>query len=222
MARLKRHLPNIRIDALCITDRCHEIKPERMISPGWGHGPFPPGPWQEEPDRVDFKHNGLYCMVHRNGSGAWCGYVAVSRSNPAFGHHYDDISVSVHGGLTFADRCGGHLCHMGPSKALWWVGFDCSHFMDLSPVLEAARLTVSSFRQLHPDGFLGMHYRDLGYVMKETHQLAAQVSGLSRSDVKFTRSFDGKFRASGYKALPKTIRRLGNAVSILVREATAR
>lgn len=185
MPRQKRHLPNIRPTSLCAVEHCHDIKPERTIQPGWGHGPFPPGPWQEEPDRVDFKHNGLHCMVHRNGSGSWCGYVAVPKSHPAFGHHYDDINVSVHGGLTYSGKCGGHLCHLGPRKALWWMGFDCSHFMDLSPVLDAFRRELP---RRTPTGLEGI-YRDLNYVTNETHALAAQVSGLTRSQVKFRKRY---------------------------------
>src|SRR6266850_2791634 len=100
------------------------------------------GPWVGEVSRVDFKHFGLDCFVHRNGNpkddgafGDWCGYVGVSRKHPAFGTHYDGIDVQVHGGLTYAAKCGHHLCHEKPA-ARWWLGFDCAHAGDYMPGME--------------------------------------------------------------------------------------
>ncbi len=79
------------------------------------HAEWGDGPWNGEPDRIDFKAAGLDCFIHRGPMGSWCGYVGVGRKNPAFGHDYDDVNVSVHGGLTFAHKCqpSGHLCHIG-------------------------------------------------------------------------------------------------------------
>ena len=34
-----------------------------------------------------------------------CGYVGVGPGHPSHGVHYDNVDVSVHGGLTFADGC---------------------------------------------------------------------------------------------------------------------
>lgn len=38
---------------------------------------WPVGPWTTEPDRVDFRHAGLPCILHRGFLGAWCGYAGV-------------------------------------------------------------------------------------------------------------------------------------------------
>lgn len=170
MARRHLHHPVNLPSSICVLEKCCEIKPVRQISSGWGHGVFPPGPWETEPDRVDFSHCGLQCMVHRNGAGAWCGYVAVPRSHPAFGHPYDDFSVRVHGGLTYSDKCQGHICHLGPRK--WWIGFDCAHAFDLMPAMVA-------FREDNHYIAWERHeiYRDLDYVMKETRELASQLKG---------------------------------------------
>ena len=69
---------------------------------GWGDGP-----WLSEPDKVQFKDpdTGLDCLIVRNRFGALCGYVGVPAGHPAHGKDYDDVDVSVHGGLTFSGHC---------------------------------------------------------------------------------------------------------------------
>lgn len=71
----------------------------------WGHGE-----WQDEPDKVQWrdKATGLPCLIVRNHSGAWCGYVGLDETHPLHGKGYNDVSVDVHGGLTFAGFCRSH------------------------------------------------------------------------------------------------------------------
>ncbi len=68
---------------------------------GWGNGP-----WQNEPDKIQWmdEATGYPCLMVRP-HGSWCGYVGVPPTHPAFGKSYDDVNVSVHGGLTFASKC---------------------------------------------------------------------------------------------------------------------
>jgi len=65
------------------------------------------GPWDDEPDKVQWidKETDLDCLIVRNRGGALCGYVGVPPSHPWFEKGYDDVDVSVHGGLTFSDTC---------------------------------------------------------------------------------------------------------------------
>lgn len=161
-------------EKFCDEKRCREV----IARPWWGEGP-----WNHEPDRVDFRWHGLDCFVHRNsgngrdweGTGSWCGYVGVSRKHPAFGHGYDEVNVDVHGGLTFAEKCHphGHLCHVG--GVVWWLGFDCAHAFDLSPAMQAH---MKKFDELIGRDVSALHetYRDLPYVMKETRHLAFQLA----------------------------------------------
>jgi len=157
---------------VCIAEKCHEVKPRSE----WGDGP-----WNNEPDRFDFKANGFHCFIHRNSNitGSWCGYVGVPRSHPAFGHHYDEVNVQVHGGLTFSDKCGSHICHVG--GVVWWLGFDCSHAFDLSPRMDAYLKEVIPEREspLH-----GNHYWAMQEVVAETKSLAKQLASIGR--VKYT------------------------------------
>lgn len=124
------------------------------------------GPWDNEPDRVDFEHAGLPCLLLRNPFGAWCGYAAVPPGHPLHGTDADDAELDVHGGVTYADRCQSPICHVpkpGEPDDVWWFGFDCAHFRDLVPGM--------------PLGLLPPHgiYRDVNYARTETESLAAQL-----------------------------------------------
>lgn len=50
----------------------------------WGDGP-----WQQEPDRLEFEHAGLPCILNRAPvTGAWCGYVGVPPGHKLYGIWY--------------------------------------------------------------------------------------------------------------------------------------
>jgi hypothetical protein len=59
----------------------------------WG-----PGPWQDEPDRLEWKdeRTGLACKILRNTTlGNLCGYVGLPATHPYFGWNYgDDIKLA--------------------------------------------------------------------------------------------------------------------------------
>jgi hypothetical protein len=70
---------------------------------------WPRGPWDAEPDKVQWQDEatGLPCLIVRNGSGSLCGYVGVPPGHLAYGKDYGTgaLDVDVHGGLTFASQC---------------------------------------------------------------------------------------------------------------------
>lgn len=111
-------------------------------------GQWGDGPWVEEPDKLQWTDSatGYPCLIVRNRMGALCGYVGVAEGHPYFGKHYDEVSVNVHGGLTFASLCqegpeDHAICHIpapGQPDHVWWFGFDCSHGMDYSPSIRAS------------------------------------------------------------------------------------
>lgn len=128
------------------------------------------GAWSAEPDRVEWRTNGVPCLIVRNHMGALCGYAAVAPGHPLHGRGYDVayevLSRGVHGGLTYADACveGGHICHVplaGEPADVWWFGFDCSHCGDHTPALGPCR---------------GEQYRDVAFVRDEVESLAAQLA----------------------------------------------
>lgn len=140
--------------------------------PKWG-----PGPWQDEPDRVEFEHEGIACLMSRQSQiGHWCGYVGVEPGHPWHGeakYFWDrQDGPEVHGGVTFGAECGGFVCHVpkpGKPENLWWIGFDCAHLGDLSPSIHR---NVGHF--LFDIGG-GEHYRTADYVRREVERLAEQA-----------------------------------------------
>lgn len=124
------------------------------------------GPWDNEPDRVDFITNGYAAFTLRGPMGSWCGYVGVPETHPAFGKDYSSIELEldVHGGITYAEKCQGAICHIpapGMPDEVWWLGFDTAHYMDLSP----------KDNYVSPDAT----YRDIGYIIAECIRLAKQL-----------------------------------------------
>lgn len=118
----------------------------------------------------------LTCLIVRNGGGALCGYVGVGMTHPAFGKGYNDVDVMVHGGLTFAGECqktedeGRGVCHVHPGGGkVWWLGFDCSHYGDVTPKYDALAKMIAGDRST---------YKDVDYVKNEVANLAIQVAAM--------------------------------------------
>lgn len=143
----------------------------------WGDGP-----WQTEPDKIQWidEATGLDCLMHRGPMGAWCGYVGVTEGHPAFGVGYGSVDeLDVHGGLTYADFCretsdeSKGICHVpepGRPARVWWLGFDCAHYDDRQPRMEALD-SMRGYTAL----FSGTVYRDRAYVENEVRSLAQQL-----------------------------------------------
>ena len=144
---------------------------------------WPSGPWDWEPDRVDWVDagTGLPCLALRSPTmGCWCGYVAVPPGHRYHGAEYDDINVRVHGGLTFAGPCmddNNHpkheqVCHVpapGEPDDVWWFGFDCGHGgRDVLPRILGMDRDLPSFP--------GTVYRTIEYVREQCEMLARQLA----------------------------------------------
>lgn len=133
-------------------------------------------PWETEPNHLEFKANGLPCIIHRVDHGALCGYVGVPPGHPLYGKDYDSTGeIEVHGGITYADSCQGSICHKvspGEPDDIWWFGFDCVHAGDYAPGFPG------------PDGRrfpIGQpeNYKTIEYVYAECESLANQLNALS-------------------------------------------
>lgn len=137
----------------------------------WG-----PGQWQQEPDFIEWRACGLPClMVRHSEAGHWCGYVAVPPGHPLHGRDYgdSDTQIDVHGGLTYSGACEGKVCHVpGPGEPddVWWLGFDCAHWADLSP----GRAALYGGMGIERD--VVEQYRDAVWVQRETERLARQLA----------------------------------------------
>jgi hypothetical protein len=150
----------------------------------WG-----PGPWQDEPDRVDFVHAGLPCLALRHPNhGSWCGYAAVRPGHPLHGRDWreHDLPLEFH----------WQVCHVpapGEPDGVWWFGGDFSHFRDFCPgdeshlaqLYEAARAKGSDAAfALRPRGENDMLfrqvYRNLPYVRAQIERLAEQLAAIAK------------------------------------------
>lgn len=158
------------------SDTCRSCEENEAERPDWGEGP-----WQNEPNYVPaFRHASLLCLLHRGGSGAWCGYVGVEPEHPVHGLDYNAVhellpNLEVHGGLTYSEQCAGHICHVpepGETDDVWWLGFDCNHSGDLAP---SAAATGRKYGLSLP-GFPGDRYRTMEYCRRETMRLAEQLT----------------------------------------------
>lgn len=139
------------------------------------------GPWLDEPDRAEWVHQGMACLLERNRLGAWCGYVGLPPAHPWHGLGRDAVralapDLSVHGGLTYGRACADPICHVpasGESENLWWLGFDCGHDGDIVPGISqflARHRAAHNLVPTEPDV-----YRDFDYAKRETEALAEQA-----------------------------------------------
>ena len=142
------------------------------------------GPWDDEPDRIQWTDDatGLPCLILRNRSGAWCGYVGVAIDHPwASAEYGSDIPADVHGGVSYRAACDGDpqtgICHVpepGQPDHAFWIGFDCQHCYDFAP---GAAARERAYMPRHLQARLGemVEYRDERYARAETRKLAAQA-----------------------------------------------
>lgn len=77
-----------------------------------------------------YQENKKYRIVGiMTSSGYRCGYISVPVDHPYYKVYYDEIDIDVHGGLTFSKF--SKVYPVITSKDTYWIGFDCSHCMDL-------------------------------------------------------------------------------------------
>lgn len=143
---------------------------------------WPEGDWDGEPDREEWRSHGLPCLIVRNDLGALCGYVGVPPGHRMHGKALDDADdLSVHGGISYANACAGHICHVpreGEPDDVWWLGFDCGHGWDFMPGLYAnLRKALAGLKDplFESDARYGT-YRPIGYVRGEVERLAEQLA----------------------------------------------
>ena len=121
------------------------------------------GPWDHEPDEVTWTSvdpaalvlQEVPCLVKRNmGIGSLCGYVFLPNNHPWALVGFNQSSVDVHGGVSYARHADG----------LFVVGFDCAHAWDVVP-----GIVGSSFGDCV--------YRDIEFVRGQCEYLAQQARG---------------------------------------------
>jgi hypothetical protein len=166
------------MDAKIVAEHAQEcsLKREAMKQAGLQ------GPWDGEPDRLEWKHQGLDCLMVRNPALLhWCGYVGVPKGHPFYEKHYDRVDAEAHGGLTYSERCQGPVCHVADDGAapVWWLGFDCAHSGDLVPAMKLSEMLFGpSLRASMEAIHAGDVYRDATFVKAEVNSLAEQLAAV--------------------------------------------
>lgn len=160
--------PSLRTMALSKEDQELIFETEEKLLRNVDRKNWPEGPWDKEPDHLEWTTQvGLPAVLQRNSLGSLCGYVGVPPSHPAYQTGYDDVTgyddmgVSVHGGLTYSEPEAPYSHQTG----FWWFGFDAGHHGDISPSMLG--LLGSSSQ----DG----SYRDVSYIKRECEDLARQL-----------------------------------------------
>lgn len=166
------------------------------------------GPWDDEPDHVEWRHNGVPCMAVRNRMGCWCGYAGVDPKHPYYGLGYSDVEsiLDAHGGITYANGCSAGICHVptdGETDQIWWFGFDTAHYNDFMPASTAYPKRIPGWPKSNAmtDGT----YRDMQYIYEETNQLADQL--IEKRSTKWRRNLTGWGDDFGIRELVNTAKR---------------
>jgi hypothetical protein len=139
----------------------------------------------------EWEHAGLKCaVVQAIPGGHRCGYVRVPPGHAAHGKDYNDVSVEVHGGLTFGEiePCAHD------DGAGFWFGFDCCHAWDAryDPKVRPEDLSGewAQVLQIHLDvaaryphisEHISEHFWSQEEVERETEQLAEQLAAIAQS-----------------------------------------
>lgn len=179
---------------ITIGDR--EVRPEQLYVIK-DRRPSGRGPWTDEPfDKIAWRdaETGLDCILLRQPSGVWGGFVAVVPGHSLYGYREDAIPAATrftsHGGIDYAKPCARRLpeaiqvCHArvrsspftrsAPTRAdherddAWWFGFTANKAGDFVPSIAKPPLAREE----------GETYRDVEYMYAETIKLARQLKAL--------------------------------------------
>jgi hypothetical protein len=158
---------------------------------------WPPGPWDDEPDRFAFIAHGYQCLILRDLGGSLCGYVGVPPGHPLHGVDYmaetpvlaaslerrtrrplgESPGVGLMIGLIVqcldanasnAFEVHGGITFSGKEDELWWFGFDCAHCDDFVP------------SPSHVGHVWERVYRTMRYVVSECSSLASQLQAVAK------------------------------------------
>lgn len=126
-----------------------------------------------------FRYKDRWCVMVRNASGAWCGYVQLYEDHDWLNKTYSDINYilseegkSVHGAITFKGKIDLSALLTGETSNSVFIGFDCAHIFDIKPLNTSIEIKIlTRILEQEPDD---QHptYKDIPYVMEECIELA--------------------------------------------------
>jgi hypothetical protein len=81
---------------------------------------------------------GFYWFIRNIGTHPTA-YIGIPKEHKYYGKHYEDISIEVHGGLTFSEE---DFMFNPIQLDIWWIGWDYAHYGDYTPPLSNSRDTT--------------------------------------------------------------------------------
>jgi hypothetical protein len=151
----------------------------------WG-----PGPWENEPVQQHIEeYQGHFLVCSRNSLGAWCGYINIPSNSKYVVEDEFDSELEIHGGITWSQaRLPFPTGNPEIDEKEWfWLGFDCAHYNDDTPVNEHLRKfsdqlmidigkpELNEEMNMATKTLLSRTYKTLNFVIKELKNLVDQV-----------------------------------------------
>lgn len=127
-----------------------------------------------------FEYKGFPCVVVMQALGFRTGYVGIPKGHKLFNVDYCEIDVSCHGGLTYSES---YLVDQTDDD-IWWIGFDCGHYMDGYDLEKAKELfaeypdTIKQIDRTKENDIFGVYEnpaRSLEYVEENLKQIVEQI-----------------------------------------------
>lgn len=128
---------------------------------------------EQEGNEKDFEYNGYKCRVRRVGvpySGHLCGYIEIPVGHQLHGLDYD--AIEAHYDYELPAHCG--LTYSGEVEGIHWIGFDCAHSGDLSPMY------LEGFDRFRSEMDT---YKDMTYVENNIKEIVDFIIKESEQDV---------------------------------------
>lgn len=132
---------------------------------------------------MEFEAHGFPCLLLRRAGGIWAGYVALTESHPWYATPLDTLNKAlqgvIHGSVTAAQLCeedpirGCSLPVGHPDRfRVWWIGFDCGHRGDRSPLAINLSAVVRAAAGEDFASSMSGEYRTLDFARAELLKLA--------------------------------------------------
>jgi hypothetical protein len=108
-----------------------------------------------------------------------CGYIAIPKGHELYGKDYDEIDISIHGGLTYGEYSENGY-PVETEEQVYWIGFDCAHCgdakdLDLIKSFGEDRKEIKSMLEIEAKYPMGGIVRTLEYVENELIEAVKQI-----------------------------------------------
>ena len=151
------------------------------------------GPWEDEPDFVEFIHKEtsyLVRAIRHDRTGHWNGYVGTPLEHPAskLSNQYElpeRVFGAAYRGISLVEKTGSHDLGFTPTddgKNWTLFGFDTAHWNDAHPIYIAYKGNQDEVKtSLTIKGEEGYSYKSLKFVLEYCDELANQLKSMEEA-----------------------------------------